>query len=56
MAANEKSKERKGAPSNISKHIRQRWNMQPDGHSLEAESALLINIDSVADDMSDMSA
>jgi hypothetical protein len=30
--------------------------IQPDGHSLQAESAVLIDIDSIADDMSDVTA
>ena len=56
MAANENlknAKERQATSVSISASA----GMQPDGHtgSLEAESAVLIDIDSVADDMSDMS-
>ena len=46
------AKERQGKSVSISASA----GMQPDGHCLEAESAVLIDIDSVADDMSDVSA
>ena len=55
MAANENlknAKERQATSVSTSASA----GMQPDGHSLEAESALLIDIDSVADDMSDRPA